>query len=837
MTWFDSGEDDFQREVLGLGTFLCIIMIIFYGASDSSPLHMTRRHEKIFLGIVFVMLMATIIIASGTYTNIKCYTDKLTQGSKAESCGTFSGTGLGIWRSAVVGIVFLHILLDTLPGPPQRFTGRLAQDSTGRASIRGKQYVITLTEILEDYRRMELKMLPGMRKFTPIGILLILADSWTQKNTSLALIARIMIFIMVIVIVGHFLRKANQSLHKRPIMRRTLAKVISKVVNVLEADELEHVLVTVNAAQLVECATRRALEALYIEARDKLTVSSRAVLLDALMKRSPASMRWERGMQGYVLELILSVKGENLTALKNIIDSSQNYYSLHKLIFKEIHSNAVRKRLLEHLMQEGKVVRQSRSHTPLKILSDIDDTLVCGGHFPAGCDKLYPRKVVYPGVLSFFAALDHCPEEALELSVNVLRLPQSLQHKLSHVSHVCNGKSSGITAAISLAESSQSSMVNVGGDAGGATGKTLGMKKSSSLGSIKKNSTPGTSPATRTPTGMNVQQTISGDVLMTPRSINAEEGINAEHLQVDTCLSVSQLELSLDRADTQVQQEAFRVLHEHTMPHITAEILRSGKSALKLRVEPHQVNLIFLSARPHLFQDLAEEHSYRLFRKLTKEGRMHAVPQLLSGNLGASLSAVLLYVCQKTSSWRMVGERKARTFEEYASLYPEYDYVFCGDNGQGDLLAAERILQGPWKEHIRGCFIHEVLPQERQLTSHPMAAPSEATGRTSRSLRDNRITFSRTYIAAAAKAFEMKLITLEELVDVMKSTVQEFVEIATLYPKWDSAAAMEILNEDLHAANRLIGNKEGVDPICSVNRADLERTLSLTEGGDAGGLC
>lgn len=240
---------------------------------------------------------------------------------------------------------------------------------------------------------------------------------------------------------------------------------------------------------------------------------------------------------------------------------------------------------------------------------------------------------------------------------------------------------------------------------------------------------------------------------------------------------------------------------------------------------------------------------------------MHAVPQLLSGNLGASLSAVLLYVCQKTSSWRMVGERKARTFEEYASLYPEYDYVFCGDNGQGDLLAAEKILKGPWKENVRACFIHRVLEPEKQLSEftcrsgtveaakkpedpadagnesqHPVPAGREQTRRNA-ATQDARIIFSNTYVAAAAKAFELELITLEELIHVMKSTVQEFMEIATLYPKWDSSAAMEILNEDLNSANALIeqSQKEKTDPdqqtVGPISRDDLKPTVSFQPQG------
>jgi hypothetical protein len=52
----------------------------------------------------------------------------------------------------------------------------------------------------------------------------------------------------------------------------------------------------------------------------------------------------------------------------------------------------------------------------LKIVSDIDDTLMCsGGHWPAGCDRRYPRKCIYPGALAFFKELD--TRQALRVQV------------------------------------------------------------------------------------------------------------------------------------------------------------------------------------------------------------------------------------------------------------------------------------------------------------------------------------------------------------------------------------------------------------------------------------
>ena len=37
----------------------------------------------------------------------------------------------------------------------------------------------------------------------------------------------------------------------------------------------------------------------------------------------------------------------------------------------------------------------------------MDDTLSCsGGMYPAGVDKRFPKKTIYPGVLAFYRELD-----------------------------------------------------------------------------------------------------------------------------------------------------------------------------------------------------------------------------------------------------------------------------------------------------------------------------------------------------------------------------------------------------------------------------------------------
>ncbi|CAE7273046.1 unnamed protein product, partial [Symbiodinium necroappetens] len=41
--------------------------------------------------------------------------------------------------------------------------------------------------------------------------------------------------------------------------------------------------------------------------------------------------------------------------------------------------------------------------------------------------------------------------------------------------------------------------------------------------------------------------------------------------------------------------------------------------------------------------------------------------------------------------WRPVGEDKIKSFVQYRQLYSECATLFFGDNGQGDLMCAERL--------------------------------------------------------------------------------------------------------------------------------------------------
>ena len=85
----------------------------------------------------------------------------------------------------------------------------------------------------------------------------------------------------------------------------------------------------------------------------------------------------------------------------------------HTHTHTQVRNEETRRKILGHIYDQGLVVRRKSLRTRLrkrrlrKVLSDVDDTLLSsGGRYPAGCDRAYPRKALYPGVLAFYEELD-----------------------------------------------------------------------------------------------------------------------------------------------------------------------------------------------------------------------------------------------------------------------------------------------------------------------------------------------------------------------------------------------------------------------------------------------
>eukprot|EP00927_Polykrikos_kofoidii_P034431 TRINITY_DN29229_c0_g1_i1.p1 TRINITY_DN29229_c0_g1~~TRINITY_DN29229_c0_g1_i1.p1 ORF type:complete len:744 (+),score=75.47 TRINITY_DN29229_c0_g1_i1:36-2267(+) len=441
---------------------------------------------------------------------------------------------------------------------------------------------------------------------------------------------------------------------------------VLKLVNLVEelthhdtAKEIEFVLTNLSVATLFEVTDWRAAQCLTQNRLlgGLLTTRSKAVIIDGIQKFGLRSYK----AQNAVKQIFLSCQGEDLTAVKNLLDGSNTYQNLHYLIHHNIMNTSIRLSILFHFSTQARIAREEAGHRlGIKVLSDIDDTFFSsGGKFPAGCDKRYPKHVIYPGLLSFLDVLDR---------------------------------------------------------------KRI--------------------------------------------------------FDIESC------------------------------------------------------NLVFLSARPHLYQGVSEDRTYKSLRSVFKEKGRQQVPTLLPGSLRSGLQAVAGFWCLRSRAWKPVGNLKYKTYLTFRALYPEYDFVFFGDNGQGDLWAGQKMMEcnhllAASEPRLLAVLIHRVIPDANALAMQRRSQEGPGWARTTED-----IFMHETYVGAAL-ALHTKhpdLVNLRDLASVAEAAIQDFDDMRLLYcdwhRQWDEAFAL--LGTDISNVDAILKAK-GAKP--------LSRLVSTSELLRSSGEC
>lgn len=446
---------------------------------------------------------------------------------------------------------------------------------------------------------------------------------------------------------------------------------------------LQYVLATVSVGTLVS-VSRRVKWLLTEEALDKglLSTHSKAIVIDALQRVGLRSRRKQLAVE----RLILSTTRGQLTVLKNLLDCRGENHNLFRLVYHDITDAQVRGAILRHLVWEARTSREQLGRAAgIKVMSDVDDTLYSsGGRFPAGCDKQFPKGVLYPGCLALFRVLD-------------------------------------------------------------------------------KNFQP----------------------------------------DVPSC------------------------------------------------------GLVLVCPRPHLYKSWAEERSHKLFRSLMEEQRLRSYPTLLPGKLSSNLRATIAACCHKRAAWRDVGQWKRCVYEQFAGLYLEYDFVFCGDDGQGDLLAGQELLgsprgpgfgadsddesddEGSWSSSeassegsSEGCerLSSRALAEEgmpRAVLIHEVSQHGKLERLQSEPLAESepRLICHRTYVGAAVDLHAAcpDLVAAEDVEAVASAAMLEFERIRLTYPEVSRLQDAEAeLEADLERAHRLV-QAAGLDGLRPMRiRSDVE---------------
>ena len=118
--------------------------------------------------------------------------------------------------------------------------------------------------------------------------------------------------------------------------------------------------------------------------------------------------------------------------------------------------------------------------------------------------------------------------------------------------------------------------------------------------------------------------------------------------------------------------------------------------------------------------------------------------------------------------------KKVANIAHYATLFPEYDLVFVGDSGQGDIAVGEQILQAHG-DVVKAVFIHDVVALD--------------AGRRAE-LAAKGIWVVDTYVGAAAKAHELGLISEAGVQRVIDETHRLLDDV-----EWESSEQERAMRE------------------------------------------
>lgn len=218
-------------------------------------------------------------------------------------------------------------------------------------------------------------------------------------------------------------------------------------------------------------------------------------------------------------------------------------------------------------------------------------------------------------------------------------------------------------------------------------------------------------------------------------------------------------------------------------------------------------NLVFLSARPHVYKDISEKHNFSKFRKLCERqgvdgrGGLHTTPSLLAGDLASGREFMM------TNDFEPLARKKFDNFKRFVSIYPEYKHVFVCDNGQGDVRAGE-LMHDQFPQHLEVLFVH--LVQDIEKTHGFDSERWRRKGLLSKTC------FFKMYPDAALYAAIKKppLIRTRGLLRVCEDAVTDFEMILQWSSESQKRDRRQELNQSLWRCNKMLNHfKEETVPL------------------------
>jgi len=163
---------------------------------------------------------------------------------------------------------------------------------------------------------------------------------------------------------------------------------------------------------------------------------------------------------------------------------------------------------------------------------------------------------------------------------------------------------------------------------------------------------------------------------------------------------------------------------------------------------------MMLSARPREAQNLLaidQDSELNIYAESAGDRLNHT-------NWGVNIDSSMYGTIFDGTSFTEFGETKAKSYNKIATERPNTRFAFLGDNGQGDVCAAQSMLESTNGDRLKVVFIHEVLQNPADaLTSceHP-----DKGGEFTLDLPESDIVhYHRTHAEAAIWALDKELIS------------------------------------------------------------------------------
>jgi len=273
-----------------------------------------------------------------------------------------------------------------------------------------------------------------------------------------------------------------------------------------------------------------------------------------------------------------------------------------------------------------------------------------------------------------------------------------------------------------------------------------------------------------------------------------------------------------------------------------------------------------LSARPGVkaAKGFFESMMYRKFIHLKEKGYFHTIPTLLPGSLIAGAKAMVMGLAGKVATcvnldnrivWKEVAHKKYKDMVKYMELYPEYDFIFFGDDGQGDVQVAINALKNP-KLAVMGpgprlsdVFIHKVLrtaesaalsetPDIHSPKSFPESLSMDKVFRLFSIRHEKRhkdqIHHYANTIDAALVMYERDYISLEGLYHV---TLQSCMDLLRLlrrgvyqHKAWRKEYGKALINEyqkSVDQVNQILPNHMQLDDLPDLDSVGIEQEIKV----------